>query len=283
MAVGICKAVYPCNVNGEVTQPPLPPGDSRAVSIYFEVNTEQATPPQDQLDLKRDIERALHAITRLFTEKKQESKFRPYYVQLLNLSALGLVGDRASPEIARRALENMTSELIDGEGPAIKNAHLAQLTKFACLLAVPFLVLYAILRLAAPTHWLPAILRPLSIDGVQLSAFMLLWVGCFVGVVLSYGSRTTTMTLEDLIVTDADYLKPLSRHLFAGTLTMVLGLLLCLGIFEVKIAGISTNELVRDPMIAFLIGTFFGMSELLLPGAVARRAGSVLGLQSGSS
>jgi hypothetical protein len=86
------------------------------------------------------------------------------------------------------------------------------------------------------------------------------------------------MTLEDLIVTDSDFLLPLTRHLFAGALTMILGIALALGIVEVKIAGISSTQLIFDPQIAFLIGALCGISELLLPATVAKRAGAVLGL-----
>src|ERR1700736_2847321 len=123
MAAGICNAVYTCDVNGNVENPPLAPGDPHAVNISFAMNAALQSPPQDQLDLKRDVERALHAITRLFLEPRQakESKFRPYYAQLLSLAQLGLVGPNASPEVAKRALENMTAELIDSEGASVKN------------------------------------------------------------------------------------------------------------------------------------------------------------------
>jgi hypothetical protein len=284
MAVGVCNAIYTCDVNGNYGPPPLPPGDPKSVSLFYETNTTIQSPPQDQLNLKRDLDRALHAITRLFiTTRQQESKFRPYYVQILNLARLGLVGPNASPEVARPALASMTSELIDSEGPAVKNGHMKRLAATAVGLAVPCLILYTGLRLGARNPWIVDVLRPLSIDARQLSSFMMLWVGCFTGVVLSYGSRTTTMTLEDLIILDADFLLPVTRHLFAGTLTMVLGILLCLGVFEVKVAGMSSKQLIADPMIAYLIGALSGMSELLLPGAVAKRADSVLGLKQGAS
>jgi hypothetical protein len=198
---------------------------------------------------------------------------------LINLARLGLVGDSAAPEIARRAFENLTSELVDSEGPSVKNKHLRRLAIAALWLATPCAVMYAVLRLAASQKGLVELLQRLDVSRGQLSAFMMLWIGCFVGVVLSYGSRTTKMSMEDLIVTDADYLSPITRHLFAGTLAMILGLLMCLGAFEVKIAGISSAQLVSNPMIAFLIGTLLGVSELLLPGEVARRAGNVLGFK----
>jgi hypothetical protein len=62
---------------------------------------------------------------------------------------------------------------------------------------------------------------------------------------------------------------------------MILGIALTLGVFEIKFAGLSSGDLISDPTIAFLIGALCGISEMLLPGAVTRRAGAVLGLKTG--
>jgi hypothetical protein len=279
MAVGICKSVIPVDAQGTTSGKALTPQDEKAVELYFEVDTTITDPPEEQLDLKRDIERALLVVKRLFIrDGKPEPKFRFYYVQLVGLAQLGLVGANASPQIARHALTSMIGGLIDSEGAGVKNAHLARLAKTGAGLAVPFVLIYCLLRLAPACPWVGPILDKLSLEPGQLSSFMILWVGCFLGVVLSYGIRTTTMTLEDLIVTDSDFLLPLTRHLFAGALTMILGIALALGIVEVKIAGISSTQLIFDPQIAFLIGALCGISELLLPATVAKRAGAVLGL-----
>jgi hypothetical protein len=284
MAVGICNAVYPCDVNGDVAKPPLSPSDSKAVSISYAMNTGLAVVPQDQLDLKRDVERALFAISRLFIQGgKQDAKFRPYYAQLLSLAQVGLAGPNAAPEVARRALQSATADLIDSEGAAVKNGHLARLAWFGCLLSLPCLVGYCLLRLGRQSDWVVKVLHTLSVDPIQMSSFMMLWVGCFVGVVLSYGARTTKMTLEDLIVTDADYLFPIARHLFAGGITMILGILLYLHVFEIKIAGVSSALFVANPMVAFLLGALCGISELVLPGAITKRADRVMGLGTGTA
>src|ERR1039457_1434565 len=143
MAIGICKAVYPCDVNGNTPTPPFAPNDPQAVDLYFDIDTAVQSPPQDQLDLKRDIERALFTVRRLFPTNNgpENPKFRPYFVQLLNLAVLGLVGPNAAPEVTRRAFENLTSELIDTEGPGVKNEHLQRLALTAVVLAAPFMLL----------------------------------------------------------------------------------------------------------------------------------------------
>ena len=282
MASGICNAVYPCDRAGVVSTPPLAPNAPDAVSIYFEINSTITTPPQDQLDLKRDIERMLHAIGRLFSKKQamDDAGFRPYYVQLVRLAQLGLAGPNASPDIARRALEGVTAELIDDQGAIVKNGHLKRLAGWGSVFAIFCSVLYVILRFMEPTGPIAQFLSRLGVDARVLSCFMLLWVGCFVGVVLSYGARTTTMTLSDLVNTDADRLLPQVRLLFAGTLTMVIGLFLYLAVIEFKIgSSISSNQIGDSAMIAFLVGVLCGLSELSLPGAVTKKATSLLDLK----
>ena len=279
MAIGICNAVYPCDVAGNVAAPPLAPAAPTAVSVFFDINPAIATPPQDQLDLKRDVERMLHALTKLFlvAGKVREASFRPYYVQLLRLAQLGLSGPNAAPDMARRALEGMTADLIDNEGGTVKNAHMAKLAKWAAWFSVPFLAGYAILCFTTAQQPLGRWLATLNINRMTLACFMLLWVGCFFGVVLSYGARTTTMTLNDLVTVDADHWLPQVRLLFAGTMTMVLGAFLIVGIVEFKLgSSISTSELSTYPLIAFLIGAMCGLSELTLPGAVSKKATGLL-------
>jgi hypothetical protein len=128
MAVGICNAVYTCDNNGNYANPPWPPSDPRAVDVYFDINTSIQSPPQDQLDLKRDIERMMFTIKTLFLKDGAEDpKFRPYYVLLYNLAGLGLAGPNAAPDVTRRAFESVTAELIDSEGPSVKRAHLRKL------------------------------------------------------------------------------------------------------------------------------------------------------------
>jgi hypothetical protein len=160
----------------------------------------------------------------------------------------------------------------------VKNGHMQRLGKWAILLALPCLLFYAILRLDTESGFVRT-LKALDVDPIMLSSFMMLWVGCFLGVVISYGSRTTTMNLNDLINTDADRLLPQLRLVFAGTLTMVLGVFLVLGVMELKIGSMSTEHIGSNPMLAFLIGALCGISELVLPGTVTKKASDLLGLK----
>lgn len=105
---------------------------------------------------------------------------------------------------------------------------------------------------------------------------MLLWVGCCGGVWLSYAIRTTSFTLRDLVVTDADRLLPLMRLLFACLLTTVLGLLLALGFADASIGNVRLSSFTSQASLALLLGLVCGVSELLLPSMIAARSSAIL-------
>ena len=163
------------------------------------------------------------------------------------------------------------------EGGKLKNDQLRDLAKTACWLALVPLLVYLALCLCAPKGTpLHQQLLKLTVQPEAFGCFMLLWTGCFLGVVLSYGARTTTMTLADLISPSPDRLLPRARLLFAGSLTLVVGLFLAVELVEIKIGSVSSKKIMIEPMIAFLIGVACGMSQLALPASVTKKIGELL-------
>ena len=264
--------------------PPPDPASAEAVDIYFGVlDTAPHPPPKDQADLQAAIAKVLRAIQILFleggrTRGVREGKFRDYYVRLYRLAQLGLEGTIVATGIASAALATVTVDLIDDEAGEVKNKHLKDLAQHAAWLSVPFALAYIVLCLSAapPIGPLANVLWQLGANPSVLANFMLLWIGSFLGVWLSYGIRTTTFTLSDLTITDSDRLTPAIRLLFAGTLTMILGIVFVL-LIEVKIGSYSVTHIADNPMLAFLLGAFCGISELLLPTTVAKRASDFIG------
>ena len=197
--------------------------------------------------------------------------FRLVYVRLFRIAQLGLEG-QAAPDIAKAGLDRLTGDLIDAEGGRVKNQHLARLGVAAALLAAVFLFGYLLLSVFSGATWLTG----LAIDPPIARSFMMMWVGCFGGVWLSYAIRTTKFTLRDLVITDADRLQPFSRLVLAGLLTMALGLVLTLDWADLKLGRLSLGALIDNPTEGLLFGLFCGVSELLLPNMVGRRAGDLL-------
>ncbi len=287
-AVGSYR-IWTADANGGVLNPPDPvdptknpypvPSDPAAVDIYFGLDsTAPQPPPKEQGELHGELEKVLGVVQRLYLSNaaKPDMKFRRYYVRLFRLAQLGLEGADVSTEIAKIALDTVTRDLLDDEGGRVKNNHLRELGRAALEFSVPFVVLYIGLSLAGSTE-VCSLLAKLQIDPRIAANFMLLWVGCFLGVWLSYGIRTVTVTLDDLINTDSDRLLPRVRLVFAGSLTMVVGLLFIVGAIEVKLGTFVVTKIASSAPLAFLVGALCGISETSLPGVASKRAANFIG------
>ncbi len=270
-------------------QPPESPEptDDKATDIYFGVVGNAPSPfPKDQIDLQQNIAKVLRTVQLLYLKPDEDSEkphkqgsvarckaqFRSYYVRLFYLAQLGLEGASASPEVAQIDLTTITADLVADEAGRIKNGHLKRLAQVAATMSALPIAVYILMCLIPSKSMLDDFLGLIGIQPPVLANFMLLWVGCFIGVWLSYGIRTTNFTLADLTQTDIDYLQPVTRMLFAGALTMILGIMFMLGAVEISVGSYSITKISTDPRLAFMIGAFCGISELMLPAAVNKQA-----------
>ena len=239
--------VWPTDKNGtpigyaaDATPDPASPD---AVDIYFG-SLPGRSPPQDQSDLQAGVSEVLTVVKKLYLPDDAQPlpPFRFFYTRLFLIAQLGLEGN-AAPAIAKAGLDRLTQELIDAEGGRVKNQHLARLGVRAASLGALFTALYLLLCLPAAQPLLTAI----DVEPQIARSFMMLWVGCFAGVWVSYAIRTTTFTLRDLVITDADRLQPFVRLVFAGILTAALGLVLALDWGDLKLGRISLGGFVDNP------------------------------------
>jgi hypothetical protein len=255
------------------------PAADAAVEIYF---SPTGHPTDDQSRLYDDVTSVLDVVRRLYLDtgsRPNKAKFRAYYVRIFRLAQVGLEGTDPSPKQAKGALEALKGSLLDDEGLNIKTRNLSALGETALMLSLPLASVYFVLLVVGHGE-LERLLASLQISRVAMANVMLLWIGCFVGVCLSYGVRTSTLTLVDLVNPGPDRLSPGMRLLFIGALTMFFGMLFMKKIVEVKIGGYSTSDIGTDPAMAFIVGTLFGLGEAVLPGLAGKRAESFFkGLQ----
>lgn len=253
------------------------PGNPLAVNLLFGLPNATEPPPKDQSTLQIEIAKVLRTCRRLYLDASppRPAKFRIYYTRLFRLAQLGLQGDDPQPEVAATALATVTADLIDDEGAAIKNGYLVKLGRFVCIYSALPLAVYALLHLL-PWEWTDAGLERLKVDLDLLSCFLLLWIGCFAGVWLSYGIRKTQFSLADLTNSDQDRLAPHIRLLFAGLLTMLIGILIAFGLIDLSIGTVSLSDITKWPLLAFLVGAFCGISELSLPVSISNRASTII-------
>lgn len=255
------------------------PAADAAVEIYF---SPTGHPTDDQSRLYDDVTSVLDVVRRLYLDtgsRPNKAKFRAYYVRIFRLAQVGLEGTDPSPKQAKGALEALKGSLLDDEGLSVKTRNLSALGETALMLSLPLASVYFVLLVVGHGE-LERLLASLQISRVAMANVMLLWIGCFVGVCLSYGVRTSTLTLADLVNPGPDRLSPGMRLLFIGALTMFFGMLFMKKIVEVKIGGYSTSDIGTDPAMAFIVGTLFGLGEAVLPGLAGKRAESFFkGLQ----
>jgi hypothetical protein len=209
-------------------------------------------------------ERVLQGLARAQPHPARRDGRRRHLKSLLRISHLGPV-DPAHPDIASHVLTGLVEGLIDEEGAGVKDRRLRTLTSFALRFSILFGVAYVLLRVGTAFKFFGNFPAILWMDPIALANFCALWIGCFVGVVLSYGIRKTNITLVDLIRSDADRLLPDARLIFAGTLTMLLGIMLLLGIVEIKIGNVSTSDFAASPMVAFLTARYAALVNYRCP------------------
>lgn len=279
VAAGICQAVVPCDEAGN----PIPNAtDPKARTLSFEIDPKLVDAPKDQMTLKGSVELALTAIRRLYPGAENEPTFRRYFVQIAGAAQVGLAGMSAHPDVATQALSSTVADLIDTEGARIKNGHLRDLAQSAWTLSWPLLTVYLIARGVVgvdPKSLVYQWLLGLDVHPLAVSCFMVMLVGCFLGVVLSYAARTTVMGLTDIVSPDTDQLRPVVRLAVSGGWTVLVGYLLSLEIVVLKFGPASSQEFVDKPMLAFLIGAICGLTNLTLPGSVMKKVSDLLPLK----
>ncbi|MEP6911861.1 MAG: hypothetical protein ABI923_03850, partial [bacterium] len=239
--------------------------DSR--DIRFSLLEDAGPAPEEQLALKAEIESVLTILRMLFSGQKD---FDVYFRPLLSLSQAGLVGQHAQPKVAAGALEALKNEITAREGGKIKNRYMQALGLRAMYIGGPALLL-GVIFYAARLRW------PINNQTVDtINNFLFLWSGCMAGVWLSFGARKTFLRFEDLHIPEEDRLEPTIRLIFAGLLTVIVGLFFSLRVLTVNFGMITTDQINVSVRLALLIGFLGGFSEKALSSAVARQASRLL-------
>lgn len=220
--------------------------------------------PESQLELRDEVDQALTNLRLLFADG--EERFEEYFRSLLALAQLGLVGNSANPKLAMRALASLKNEVLASEGGRVKNQYMKKLGFVSLLLGVPALLIASIVSSCFP-------------DYSQMSGFLYLWGGCMAGVWLSFGARKVIPSFDDLAILEKDRLNPAIRLIFAGLLTITVGLIVSTNTVVLELGGLKASNFITDVKVALLVGVFCGLSEQALSTRVVQHASDFFGLK----
>jgi hypothetical protein len=239
---------------------------TNAADILFAVaqtdGSESAAPiPEEQLKLRDEVDSTLIVLRGIFPERG--SRFEDYFNQLLSLAQAGLVGEAAKPDLALRALALLRQQVVAREAGAIKNRYMRQLGWRALLIG--------------GVTGLGAVIAPLfPFTPESVASFLLLLAGSGLGVWVSFGSRKVRLEFDELHVLEEDRLEPTIRLLFAGALTVVVGLLVSTKAIEVSVGSFAAQSFLESRQSAVLLGIACGLSEQALPTRIAGRANDLV-------
>jgi hypothetical protein len=226
--------------------------------------------PPDQQDLIFAVGSAVEIIRTIY--KDDQKSFADYFAQLISLAKLGLEGENAQPALAQRALEHIKIEIIDREAGKVKNQYLRKLGAKALLLGLPFFVAGTAINFLH-TH---LGMRSMNKDYTDLASLMLMWSGTMVGVWLSFAITRTIIGFEDLTIIEKDRLEPTVRLVFTGILSIVFGLLFIKNAISIQLGSFTSDNILKDPVTAFLIGVVLGLNEKIVGSTLTKKTSTVL-------
>jgi hypothetical protein len=239
--------------------------DDGTLDIDFQVVDPNCPPPQR--GIKQEIERDLSTINALYTTPADRRKLREAFNKLISIARVGLVGRNASPEIASDALRAFEADVLNREAGPVKNSYMRKLGMWAAGFGAAAMAAFFFCD-----HFpqLPAT------QVIEYRYFFVLWAGCMLGTWASFASRRVTLGFHDLVALEEDRVEPALRLVFAGSLTVILGLVFSTGLANVEVGAFSASGLKESGSIAFLTGAFAGISEKVLPSAILTRASNIL-------
>jgi hypothetical protein len=287
--------VWTADMNGKPLQP-RPEGSSKtsepprqdplvkeARQIMYTLNDAGQQPPSsEQLELVAEFEKVIHVLNHLYPpgDPDAESKFRLRYRTVFGLSRVSLQKVKGyNAETAKKTLDTIKADLINHEAPRIKNTNIKEQLRWAAWIAGPAAAAYVILSRVPDNGVLATWLTDLGANRATVANFMLLWVGCCLGVSLSYALRKSVFTLDDLVDPESDYLTPAIRVALTGTLAMLLVMLSMLKIVNISFADHSLSQVADagQAMLAFVVGVICGIGEKLLSGTILTKSEALVG------
>ncbi|WP_131450896.1 hypothetical protein [Chryseobacterium sp. FH1] len=237
--------------------------------IVFSIKPDIEQVTENQQKLHIDIEKTLVVVRKLFENSQIE--LQHYFNQLLSLAQAGLVPDNAQPTISFNALAQLKLEIIDKKSGEIKNSYFKKLGFKAINLGI--LPLIVALGFKSYYHFQTddELLESLN----TFTNFLLVWSSCLFGIWLSFGTRKTILSFEELTTIEQDRLEPYLKLIFISSIALVFSLLFYKKVIILQFGSISTTEIESDPFVSIIFGIFLGLAENFIGSKLTKKVSAL--------
>lgn len=258
--------------------------------------------PSEQHELMLEFDKVC-AVLRERLQKRSQEQFRDEFRRLLRLAQATFSGEFARVSHGQKSLEAYKIELLNKEGPEIKNEYLKELAKSALIASIIIIIFAVIVRAGfyfgekynliateASGSYKPEKLngeKPEELKTNKANAalpsikwnsqyspmhFGFLLAATMWGVWLSFAVRNMNLRFEQLQNIESDLMRPWSRLLAVGLLAFILALFFQMQILVISIGGVaSTSQISDNLLIAIFVGLCLGFTDKALPEQVQRR------------
>jgi len=254
------------------------PTDLRLGDNAKELAAEQQAVIVDVYRAKTVVNIVFERREKLRATSQKTSSVKSLYLKELRDIAMVAADSTAGAVHARKRLEAFQDSFVAREAEVVKNQHLRVLGMHCLVFGTALLLPIVFLSFFTKASTSSDSWHPLLILLVMAAA------SCM-GTWLSFSLRKVSITYGDLAGLEEDRLDPVGRVIFVMLLTVVGGLILLSGLFEIKIAekslafaGTGSFDPGQQLIMAVLIGAFAGIAERSLSGLVTKQAEDILGV-----
>jgi hypothetical protein len=241
--------------------------------------------PKEEAELQRAFD-----VTRnvLWAATKDPVVYEKEFARLLGYAQVIFGGNPAMLSNGQKWLADFRQEVLEREGPALKNAYLKRLAKAALIASGGILTVALSIRIALGVA---KYFNVLIVDGASVTLggsvrfdilvapvhFGVVMAASMWGIWLSWFWSCSTLAFEQLNVIEADMLQPWCRFLGYGITAFMAALILLSGVVSVNLGAYSATHMCDNIVVALLVGLALGFLDKMLPDFVRRPLEAVMG------
>lgn len=220
--------------------------------------------PPEQMELVPLFLSVDEVIRIYYIRNNRLEDYTHYLNELVLLAQMAIGSEDCHPKLAKSGLEIFKSKILNREGVILKSGYMKNLGLKAFYFAIVPLIVGIGLDIARMYQLVCA-------DCFASYNLPLVWTGTMLGVWISFAISRPSLSFEELAIMEKDYLSPELRLLFTGALSVVFFYLFIEQAVVIKFGSLSTTDISKYPISAFLIGVILGINEKILGSTLIKK------------